>query len=104
MVPGLSMGTLGTAVLPASAATLYAVAGDRGAVGGLPGQLDPALLLDSTQVFEPPLGGRVLVVILRDVFDPQLVGAPLVRLAARRDVIGAIVMGVKRHPEQVMGV
>ena len=48
--------------------------------------------------------GRVLAGILRDVFDPQLVAAPLERLAARRDVIGAIVMGVKRHAEQVVGV
>ena len=57
VVPGLPMGTLGTAVLPAGAATLYAVAGDRGAVRGLPGQPNPGLLLDRTQVFEPPLVG-----------------------------------------------
>ena len=36
-------------------------------------------------------------VILRDVFDPQLVAAPLERLAARRDVMGADVWGMERH-------
>ena len=44
--------------------------------------------------------GRVLVGILRDVDDRQLVAARLERLAARRDVIGATGMGVKRHTEQ----
>ena len=47
--------------------------------------------------------GRVLVGILRDVDDRQLVAAPLERLAARRDVIGATGTGVKRHTEQVVG-
>ena len=47
--------------------------------------------------------GRVLVGILRDVDDRQLVAARLERLAARRDVIGATDMGVKRHTEQVVG-
>ena len=94
------MGTLGTAALLVGAATLYAVAGDRGAVRGLPGQPDPALLLDRTQVFEPLPAVRAVPPSspsspwssLRDVDDRQLVGAPLERLAARRDVIGAIVI------------
>ena len=47
--------------------------------------------------------GRVLVGILRDVDDRQLVAAPLERLGARRDVISATGMGVKRHMEQVVG-
>ena len=38
-----------------------------------------------------------------DFFDRQLVVAPLEGLAARRDVMGAIGMGVKRHTEQVVG-
>ena len=56
VVPGAPMGTLAAAVL-VGASALDTVAGDRCAVGGLPGQPDPALLLDRTHVLGRRRGG-----------------------------------------------
>ena len=42
-------------------------------------------------------------VILRDVFDPQLVTAPIPRFTTHRDVKGPSVASMVRHAEQVVG-